>query len=649
MKFDLSELNKTSQQSVKSSASRATDAAKSARKKALQLLRKQKGPLRDFEGKFTTGKGGLKSLQKFNWKRSMPAIAVVTLVGGAFVIGSFAATPSTPYQYSIYTCEGFNPLTATSTSCVTQSAEYAVYGAYTDLLKREPDNSGYAYWVQNLVGNHVSVSAMRAAIANSKEGQAENPKPTTPPPAAKQPTCTLEIKGKVAKWDAYDIPSGANWGAMLSRPGGNVSYQPISGSAAIAPPKGATTYTVIIYDKAVSSSGAQNSWKTACADDAHASHNTVRFAAKQVLKTRASIAASWLNNLPLNFAATTPTSGFNFFDFIKKAPRVSVVETATETDDSRVKGAIAINNVSKKEYEATGVYIRNTQKRVTDTAALAAKTSPSQRDLDVISANLGQAKRDLVKVQKVATDTKNRYDGVKKLYDEYPSNAQLKEQLNIAIVYKVVTQNYVTDMNTGINQIQGNYNVTKGKYDAQHKPPAQPGGSGNPCQGVGSGSSKDKIKACQGYLGVATDGAWGPKTEAAYQKKFGRGSGWSPPSGGGSGGGNGGNGCPAGYIRKDGECRPAPSTPPQPSAPTYRCPSGYFRDGSDHNRCVSNSSLTPTCPLTGGTTNANDRYDNKCTWGSTAYTTCPSGYIKRRNQSDGKYRCRTTANEVRVN
>ena len=92
--------------------------------------------------------------------------------------------------------------------------------------------------------------------------------PTTPPPAT-QVSCSLNITKSgtsyTASWETQNIPSGANWGATLSRPGGNVSFQPTTGSAGIVPPAGTTTYTVIIYDKAVSSTAAQNSWKTSCA------------------------------------------------------------------------------------------------------------------------------------------------------------------------------------------------------------------------------------------------------------------------------------------------------------------------------------------------------------------------------------------------
>lgn len=67
-------------------------------------LKKQKGPLRDEEGKFTSGSGGLKKVQQINWMRAIPLIAVIAMVGGFFVYQSFAATnnPRTGVLRRIY-------------------------------------------------------------------------------------------------------------------------------------------------------------------------------------------------------------------------------------------------------------------------------------------------------------------------------------------------------------------------------------------------------------------------------------------------------------------------------------------------------------------------------------------------------------------
>lgn len=60
-------------------------------------LKKQKGPVRDSEGKFTSGSGGLRQLN-FNWKRALPVILVVALTGGFLVYRSFAG-PNTGYTH----------------------------------------------------------------------------------------------------------------------------------------------------------------------------------------------------------------------------------------------------------------------------------------------------------------------------------------------------------------------------------------------------------------------------------------------------------------------------------------------------------------------------------------------------------------------
>lgn len=57
-------------------------------------FKKQTGLNRDDEGKFatTTGGGGLSTRKNFNWKRAIPVIVIVTIVGGFMVYRSFATT-----------------------------------------------------------------------------------------------------------------------------------------------------------------------------------------------------------------------------------------------------------------------------------------------------------------------------------------------------------------------------------------------------------------------------------------------------------------------------------------------------------------------------------------------------------------------------
>lgn len=60
-------------------------------------FKKQKGPARDTEGKFTAGSGSLKSLN-FNWKRALPLVLVVAIAGGFLVYRGFAGR-STGYTF----------------------------------------------------------------------------------------------------------------------------------------------------------------------------------------------------------------------------------------------------------------------------------------------------------------------------------------------------------------------------------------------------------------------------------------------------------------------------------------------------------------------------------------------------------------------
>lgn len=81
--IDLSSINKTE-----------TNTTKPKAHKLNKPFRKQKGPARDSEGKFTSGSGGLKSHRNFDWKRVIPVVLVVALAGGFLVYRSFASSNS---------------------------------------------------------------------------------------------------------------------------------------------------------------------------------------------------------------------------------------------------------------------------------------------------------------------------------------------------------------------------------------------------------------------------------------------------------------------------------------------------------------------------------------------------------------------------
>lgn len=58
----------------------------------LKFSNKQQQPKRDANGKFVGGSGGLTALKKFNWRRALPVVVVVSLTGGYLVFRSFAAS-----------------------------------------------------------------------------------------------------------------------------------------------------------------------------------------------------------------------------------------------------------------------------------------------------------------------------------------------------------------------------------------------------------------------------------------------------------------------------------------------------------------------------------------------------------------------------
>jgi len=144
-KFDLSDLNK--QAKIKK---------RFTLPKFKNPFSKQSGPIRDEEGRFATGSGGLLSSKKFDFKRALPMVAVVALVGGYFVYQSFAGVALYAYQYSIQQCDGATSSGTqnfTDTNCTKKSAETLTYRLYEGVFGRKPDAGGYKFWTQVLAGD----------------------------------------------------------------------------------------------------------------------------------------------------------------------------------------------------------------------------------------------------------------------------------------------------------------------------------------------------------------------------------------------------------------------------------------------------------------------------------------------------------------
>lgn len=114
------------------------------------------------------GSTKLSKAKKFNWKKYLPIIAIVALVGGFFVWRSFAGTKLYPYQYSVYQCSNFDKDKVNlDDRCVNESAEAMTYRYYKGLLGKTPDTKGYAFWAQKFAGDRQKPTDIAASFINA--------------------------------------------------------------------------------------------------------------------------------------------------------------------------------------------------------------------------------------------------------------------------------------------------------------------------------------------------------------------------------------------------------------------------------------------------------------------------------------------------
>jgi hypothetical protein len=95
------------------------------------LVARYKNIKRDKNGRFVGGSGGIRFPKDFNWRRALPVILVVALVGGYLVWQSFAATSVTPPNWKLYWSDEFN------TSSLDTSRWGAYHNTYGDGNKEE--------------------------------------------------------------------------------------------------------------------------------------------------------------------------------------------------------------------------------------------------------------------------------------------------------------------------------------------------------------------------------------------------------------------------------------------------------------------------------------------------------------------------------
>jgi hypothetical protein len=140
------------------------------------MAQKRKVPAKSKTSWSKKGKTNLKSKKKFSWKKFLPIIILISLVGGFFVWRSFAATKLYPYQYSVYQCSSFDKTKIdTKDDCFNESAEALTYRLYAGVLGRDPDPSGFKFWTQKLAGDRERPTRMATRmISGSKTAKSKS-------------------------------------------------------------------------------------------------------------------------------------------------------------------------------------------------------------------------------------------------------------------------------------------------------------------------------------------------------------------------------------------------------------------------------------------------------------------------------------------
>lgn len=151
-------------------------------------LKNQKGPLRDTEGKFATkarvGSGGLSRIRGFNFKRAIPLIVVIAIVGGLFVFRSFATSNSDRVTYWYQVCRG------------TSATGF----------------SGVSYWAGQLDSGTANYTKFRDQMRANKDGNCPDNDPTVasatpaPPSSGTMPAKKYHY-GRSASPDCFSSPN----------------------------------------------------------------------------------------------------------------------------------------------------------------------------------------------------------------------------------------------------------------------------------------------------------------------------------------------------------------------------------------------------------------------------------------------------------
>lgn len=498
---------------------------------------------RDEAGKFTAGSGGLTKLQKLNWKRSLPVVVIVALVGGFLVFRSFAGQTLYKYQYSAYQCPGFNKADAaknTSDSCVGASAEALTFRYYQGVFGRSPDAGGFKFWVQQLAGDRERVSRVAEKMLATREASYDKLSNADYVSAAYK-----NILGRNAD------PSGqAYWLGQLDgkKKTRDELLRNFAAQAKITPElaaqkMGKPTNEEFVKQAYVglmgrpADAGGLAYWKGQL--------DTKKLAPKDVVARLAIENESIKKHAPAVAAyLADPTTA-----------KVEVIPTAVKKQEANLYSAAVKANEARDQYNQISGLVDAGRKARDAAKAQADKNPPTRAHLSAIAAN-----------QKTVQGYKSRVPGpAKKIatinsqskafctdaadiaaYSPDISDAKVVEQCNKTKLYEAMAGNITKDLDNLIGQIAASYKTAEGKYEAEQRRLAEEaarraaeeaarraeggggggGGGGQlnpdacstPANQIRSGMGADCTAKFQAAYGLSVDGVWGPATTAKYNQ-----------------------------------------------------------------------------------------------------------------------------------
>ncbi|MCA9309365.1 DUF4214 domain-containing protein [Candidatus Saccharibacteria bacterium] len=605
---------------------------------------KNKDQRRDTDGKFTAGGGGLKAVKKFNWGRAAPVVAIVGLVGGYVVYQSFAGTALYRYQYSTYQCPNFNKddtAKNTNESCVNASAEGLVYRYYKAVFGRDPDNSGYKFWTQQLAGDREKPSRVAAKMLASSENNFGNL--SNEDYVAKLYQNVLKRNGDpsgMAYWTKKLDDKSWTRDRVLSQFAATAKITAADAQIQMGKPTNEQfvqqLYTSLFERQA--DSGGLAYWKGQLDGNKLSRSDVIaRFAVDE---------------------ASMKALGNDFATFLTTAPQLTITQTAKKKQDERLYISAVRVNDAKRTYDSIKSLTDNGRKNRDTAKSIASKATPSRSDLSAIASNQktveGYKKKvpDVQRKLAIWTDkNKSLYAEAKTVSDWSPdlSSDAIKKNYDTVAFYLALANNMNKDLDYLIKDIAKQYKVAEGKYEAEQRRKAEEaarkaaeeaarrgdGGEGSvpsglnpracdiPVANVRSTSSRHCIARLQQVGGITIDGIWGPQTQLVSNFIN------HPRSN---------NPCsnPNSQACKDGLAKELTDLGGSGDV-QGSCPDSHFYDDG---WCWSISNRLPDCPDPPGSFSANY---NKCTWGSEKYTVCTtSTYLskKRLNSAGNVYKCR---------